>query len=234
MTDIPTYVVIPVIEHPAEPIWFEGAQSVTVIPNGAEGPELNLSAKWNSGMDWAAKQARMRGASAWNVAILNDDIETAPDFLGQLAAGLRRKYNTGIRCGRPENAQLPLPTPTIAYANCHGAEQDSVYSSDSYAGQTMAGWAFMLRGELGLRFDEQFRYWYGDSDLEKQVVSRGGVAVCVAKAHANHLRPMEATRRSKVLLQIAKDDEARFAVKYGLDPSSLWLAQHPEFGSEAT
>jgi GT2 family glycosyltransferase len=94
----------------------------------------------------------------------------------------------------------------------------------------MSGWAFMLRGESGLRFDEQFEWWYGDSDLERQVRLAGKQTVCVGGCYANHLYPMLSSKDPARLVQ-AKEDERRFAVKYGLDPTSLWLAQHPDFGA---
>lgn len=214
---IPTYVVVPVIEIPDQPITYEGAQSVTALPNGCEGPEFNLSAKWNLGLDMAEKFARTHGAEQWNVAILNDDIEAAPDLLDHLGAGLRRTFS----------GHGPVD---VAYVNCHGAVEDSVYQSAGLAGQTMAGWCFMLRGELDFRFDEQFVWWYGDADLEMQVRRDGGVAVCVASSHARHLRPMESTRDNPELLQLAREDEARFAEKWNIDPASLWLAQNPTWG----
>jgi hypothetical protein len=36
---------------------------------------------------------------------------------------------------------------------------------------------------------------------------------------------------SAAKVDVIRDDEKRFAAKWDLDPDSLWLAQHPDFGS---
>jgi GT2 family glycosyltransferase len=101
--------------------------------------------------------------------------------------------------------------------------------SDELAGQTMTGFCFVVRGEARLRCDERFVWWYGDSDLERQVRAQGKQTVCVGGARVSHFTPMQSTRGD--LLEQAKRDEAAFAEKWGLDPDSLWLALHPEFGA---
>lgn len=202
----PTYVVVPTRDGEAR-----AAENTIWIPN--DGP-LNLSAKWNHGLDWAEKVAREAGHDAWQVAILNDDLDLGPDCLELLANAIRRS-----------------PDVWIAYPNVHGLElkvgELVATASDAPAGQTMSGYCFMIRGEVGLRCDEQFRWWYGDSDLERQVREAGKQTVCVGGAHVNHLNPMKSTAENPELLALAKEDEGRFAAKWGLDPGSLWLAQHP-------
>jgi hypothetical protein len=89
----------------------------------------------------------------------------------------------------------------------------------------MSGWAFMLRGETGLRFDERFEWWYGDSDLERQVREAGKYTVCVGGCFARHLDPLRSTLDDPERLAQAELDEKHFAEKWGLDPATLWLAQ---------
>ena len=206
----PTYVVMPV-EHGDELEIF-GDRGIR-IPNDGD---LNLSAKWNLGLDWAEQMARRAGHPRWNVAIVNDDLEMAPDVLDRLAAGLREKDSHAI-----------------AYPDQTGQVPPGRYmatQSNQLAGQTMTGWCFMVKGETGLRFDEQFRWWYGDSDLERQVRKNHQLTVAVGGCGVNHLNPTESSKRPD-LLELAKADEKRFAAKWGCDPDSLWLAQHPEFGA---
>ena len=211
----PTFVVIPTKETVGVAHWDRLGAAVLAIPND-DGP-LNLSAKWNRGLDWAAKQAAELGVTEWNVVILNDDLETGPGFLEQLARGLRSRDDVWI-----------------AYPNVHGIDiPDGVVvptRSDTLAGQTMSGFAFMVRGESGLRFDERFAWWYGDSDFERQVRFAGKQTVCVGGCYVKHLHAMESTRDNPELLAQAKCDEVAFAEKWGLDPASLWLALNPEFG----
>ena len=87
----------------------------------------------------------------------------------------------------------------------------------------MTGWCFMLRGEAGLRFDEQFEWWYGDTDLAKRCEGR---VIAAPDAHAKHLDPMRSTLEDPVRLEQARADEKRFAEKWNLDPSTLWLARN--------
>jgi GT2 family glycosyltransferase len=172
-----------------------------------------LHEMWNNGIGQARYEAQRIGASRWNVAILNDDVEVGPGFLAQLEAGLRSNDDYWV-----------------AYPNHHGADiPDGAAvptTTDKLAGQTMSGWAFMIRGETGLRFDEQFEWWYGDSDLQKQVEAAGKHVVCVGGCYANHLDPMRSTLDDPVRLDQARADEKRFAAKWGLNPDDLWLAQN--------
>jgi GT2 family glycosyltransferase len=198
--------------------------SVLLMDNGSAPPFADavdcagwpLHRMWNHGLDLAEKTATEAGADRWNVAVLNNDLEVPPGFLAKLEAGLR--------C---------VDDAWVAYPNHHGIEIPDgaamVTSNPDYAGQTMSGWAFMIRGETGLRFDEQFQFWYGDSDLQKQVELAGKHVVCVGGCYCNHLDPMTSSADPVRLAQI-REDERRFAAKWGMDPESLWLARHPEFG----
>lgn len=85
------------------------------------------------------------------------------------------------------------------------------------------GWCMMLRGEAGLRFDEQFEWWYGDTDLFKRCEGR---IINVPHALARHLDPMRSTLEDPERLEQAKADEKRYADKWGIDPSTLWLARN--------
>jgi hypothetical protein len=86
----------------------------------------------------------------------------------------------------------------------------------------MTGWCFMLRGESNLRLDEQFEWWYGDTDLAHRCSGR---IVC-SDAEVRHLDPMRSTLSDPERLEQARRDEARYAAKHGIDPSTLWLARN--------
>lgn len=203
-----TYVVIPSIKRgDAESLVSMLDAECFVIEN--DGP-LNLSKKWNHGLDLAAGTAWLNHETEWNVAILNDDLKVGPDFLGLLGAGLRSRKDIGVTY---PNIEHPLKVGEVGRTQGDGGD-----------GRTLTGWAFMLRGEEGFRFDEQFEWWYGDSDLEKQVRASGRWAAAVGGCEAVHLNATQSTRGE--LLQVAKDDEARFAKKWQLDPESLFLAQN--------
>ena len=207
-----TYVVIPKKAGERDEMTANLVASLGGVPITVDDSDAALTEKWNDGMDKAAAAA---GGAPHNVAILNNDLEVPPGFLEKLAAGLRQHRDHWI-----------------AYPNHHGADiPDGVAvptRSESMAGQTLSGWAFMVRGESGLRFDPQFRWWYSDADIQKQVEAAGKHVVCVGGVNAKHLEPTLSTRGD--LLELARADERRFAKKWKLDPKSLFLAQTPEFG----
>lgn len=216
----PTFVVIPKVagerdEWTAALVERLSGDATAVWVDDSDAP---IHRKWNAGLDAAEGWARAQGHRRWNVAILNNDLEVGDGFLGRLAEGLRRSDDFWV-----------------SYPDVHGAglaDGDVVAtSSDKLAGQTLSGFAFMVRGEARLRFDEQFEWWYGDSDLERQVRAADKQVVTVGGCKVRHLEPMRSTASSPDRLAMARRDEARFAEKWGVDPSKLWLAQHPEFAA---
>jgi len=77
----------------------------------------------------------------------------------------------------------------------------------------MAGYAFVLDGDKGIRADEQFRWWYGDDDIARQARALGGVALADG-ADVEHRHPNSTT--VGVLADVAKDDRGRYKRKWGL------------------
>jgi len=195
-----------------DPYILVSNENMTIVPAAGQ----TISRMWNDGLDRAEKMARSQGVAGWNVAILNNDLDVDPGFLTRLARAIRADDSIWL-----------------AYPNHHGLDlaegQYQPTASDAMAGQTMSGWAFMVRGEVGVRVDEQFRFWFTDADLERQVRRAGKLTVCVGGCHARHLQPMESSKTPQRLAQ-AKADEFRFAAKWNVDPVTLWLSNHPEFG----
>ena len=75
---------------------------------------------------------------------------------------------------------------------------------------------FMVRGELGLRFDPEFRWWYSDDDFEMQARQLGPVGLVGGtgfRQSANHPLDVEQT-------QHAHEDRGKFMAKWGPE----WLA----------
>jgi GT2 family glycosyltransferase len=197
---------------------------VFVMDNGYDDPEvllglgaatqvvhchdLTLHKMWNCGLTMAAEAA---AGSPHNVLIVNDDVEVETAVCAKLEAALRAHDDHWA-----------------AYPNHHGAAVPPGgfvrTQSDKMAGQTIAGWCVMLRGEDGLRFDERFAWWYGDTDLERRIRHCGRFVVAVA-AGARHLDPLRSTLEDPARLAQAEADEALFAAKWDVDPGSLWLAQ---------
>lgn len=199
---------------------------IALFDNGSDPPYpqpalqadgMPLHEMWNTGLGLAEKAAREAGAKHWNVLVINNDVSVPPDFLQRLEWGLRQDESGDT---------------WIAYPNYHGAKiPDGVaaitkHPNQNSDGRLLCGWAFMLAGESGLRFDEQFSWWYGDSDIQRQTEAAGKHVVCVGGCYCDHLDPMKSTIDDPVRLAQAEEDEAKFAEKWGLDPANLWLAQN--------
>jgi hypothetical protein len=73
----------------------------------------------------------------------------------------------------------------------------------------IAGWAFILNGEAGIRADEQFVHWYGDDDLQRQ----GDPWCFVDGITTPNTRAMTTSRSPEARAQIALD-RAAFEAKY--------------------
>lgn len=162
-----------------------------------------LHRMWNDGLDRAEKAAAAMGAPEWNVAILNNDLEVPADFLAQLATGLRRRDDYMI--SYPNIHGLDIPPVGVAITTGMGNGQ---------TGRSLSGYAFMVKGEAGLRIDERFEWWYGDDDLERQVQARGGQVVCCPTT-VNHLEPNKSTEESPERQAMARRDMDRFFTKWG-------------------
>lgn len=122
-------------------------------------------------------------AAEWNVLLVNDDIVAPPNLVQSLSDAMRSS-KAALAC-----PQLPG------------------------RGEWIMGWCFMLRGEAGLRADEQFRWWHGDDDLHQQALQAGG-SVRVDGCVPLHLYP---GGHDEAMVQVTNADTVRFRFKWGED-----------------
>lgn len=183
-----------VIAHDCDyPHMFEHSR-LTVIPYAAEVP--NISTMWNLGLDHAALLA---SDQPYDVAVLNDDAIPASDWFTQVTAAMRTHG-----CVAGSGAARVT-------SNVHvwkSAEPVNLF-------HRMQGYAFILASEGGLRVDEQFRWWFGDDDVDWSARERAGTVV-VGWAVVKHLHPSGSTNGE--LARIAGEDRERFRTKWGRTP----------------
>ena len=79
----------------------------------------------------------------------------------------------------------------------------------------LTGWAFVLRGEAGLRLDERFRWWCGEDDVSMRARRAGGLVHVggypVPNTGAN-------SSTVGVLAEQAAKDMQTFVDKWGVRP----------------
>ena len=226
---IPTYVVVPVRDA-GDPVpitgLVQGVAGIITVPNSdvpAEKrgvTETNTVYKWNLGVEWARGEAAAEGFPKFNVLFLNDDVVLDVERVAsQLSQALRSD-----------------PSYELAYPNVYDIEGTGVMAthSDEMAGQTFAGWCFMLRGESMEPFDDRYVWHYGDSAYEKRIRRRGKQVVTVLDCRVDHLRPNEATISSPELIRQAVADEALFVDEWNVDPTTLYWAKNPQLVESAS
>jgi hypothetical protein len=123
---------------------------------------MNIHQVWNRGMNIA----QLAGAD-W-CCVLNDDITLDP--------------------GAPRIAAAACPEDVwIAGFDYEGHEDLKLRDAGgSYRLHGVGGFAFMIRPEVGLRYDSRFQWWGGDDDLIWECLARGGRAVVVEGANVSH------------------------------------------------
>jgi hypothetical protein len=166
----------------------------------------NLSRLYNIGMA-AATTFAVEGSvltspaedRAWNLALLNDDVLVPPGWVQMLSDALRETKAAAAYIDRAGRSRYAAPqftqTPAAGF------------------GDTMTCWACLVRGEWGIRWDEDLRWWYGDNLLDLQCrLEEGGVVVVPGDVPV-HKHPSKATVESTALSEQAWKDEQTFKEK---------------------
>lgn len=172
--------------------------NITVIRDAEQPP--NLSRLWNVGLNAVKITMDLIGEDLYDVAIFNDDAVLPDDWWDQVSRHMRFS-NAAVAC-RPLNSHV-LGGPTMKT------------EPDGDIMRRLCGWAFMMRGELGLRVDERFRWWYGDTDLDWQARKVGGTLL-VPGDQVGNTRANQST--VGVLAEQAGHDRQTFIEKWGWAP----------------
>ncbi len=161
----------------------------------------NLYRLWNVALDACDEHARAAGHGEWNIGVFNDDAAVPNGWFDLVASGLRGH-----------------PTAVVASTGAHGAVRRPTLLSSGKDGsvfQRMCPHAFVVRGEVGLRADESFRWWWGDTDWDWRARRAGGVLLLpgplVDNTRANSQTHGELMRQTGV-------DRETFVRKWGAAP----------------
>jgi hypothetical protein len=159
----------------------------------------NLSQMWNIAFNYIEGIEWILETKHWNVSVFNDDTLIPDHWIDYVSDGLREN-DVVIACTDPYGT---LTQPLIKR------------SRDGNISTRMCPWAFMVRGEAGLRADENMAWWWGDTDLDWQACENGGVLLLPGCTTQNTLA--NSTTFGALAEQAGRDAEY-FAQKWGGRP----------------
>jgi GT2 family glycosyltransferase len=188
-------------QPPIDPEPWHGKVAVVTAP--LDPP--NISTLWNIGLQLAANAAQAasdgHGYVEWDVAVLNSDVITPPGWVNALSTAMRST------------------TAVLAYPDQHGGQQQILHTEWGPIDlrQRITGYAYMLRGEMGLRLDESMAWWFSDDDLDWRARITGG-ALLVPGIPVEHRAPNISTNERPELVEQTGRDRETFARKWGRTP----------------
>jgi GT2 family glycosyltransferase len=182
---------------PIDPEPWHGSVGVVSLP--IDPP--NISTLWNVGLALADAQAHQHAADRWDIAVLNSDVTVPPGWIDGLS--------TAMRSGPA----------VLAYPDQHGGRRQILHTKAEPVDlrTRITGYAYLLRGEAGLRLDEDLAWWYGDDSLDWTARERGG-ALLVPGLAVEHRCPNVSTNERPELREQTGRDRETFHRKWGRTP----------------
>ena len=209
---IPVYAVIPSggrdCLHQAVASLLPQVHELLVIQTGDFAPppgvlaaswtgDFSISQWWNLGISLAALEYHRE--QQWDVLIANDDIIAPPGMVATLSTAMRA--TSAVLACPPHPGTAANGTPRLL-------------TEPGWADH-ITGWCFMLRGEAGLKADEQFEWWFGDNDIDWTARLEGG-SLRVPGCEPRHLHPDQLTQASPRLIAQTRLDHKLFEAKWGI------------------
>ena len=182
---------------PIDPEPWHGKVGVVRVP--VDPP--NISTLWNVGIALADAAAHRADAARWDIVVLNSDVV--------VPAGWAERLSTAMRS----------TTAVLAYPDQQGGTQQILHTKAEPIDlrQRITGYAYLLRGESGLRLDEDLAWWYGDDDLDWRAREAGG-ALLVPGIPVEHRCPNGSMHERPELAEQAGRDRETFQRKWGRTP----------------
>lgn len=160
--------------------------------------DINISKWWNQGRDLADWRARRLDAKIWDIAYLNDDAIVPENWFSAVSTKMREMNCAAASSGGP----FPMP---------------ALYTKpgpvDLFA--RMQGFAFIMKGELGIKADERFSWYCSDDHMDWKAREHGGVVV-IPGVPVDHRFP-NGQVTPQIQVQIAQD-MANFVEVWGMRP----------------
>jgi hypothetical protein len=155
----------------------------------------HLSRFWNVMFDRCATHATAGGHEVWDVASFNDDAVVPSGWYDACSTVLRGH-----------------DTAAVAHTGTVPVHRHELVDSYPYPREKrMCPWAFVTRGEVGLRADESMWWWYFDDDFNRQAIDAGGVIAVPGPLVVNAFAGESTTG---VLAEQAELDRKTFEAKW--------------------
>lgn len=182
---------------PIDPEAWHGKVGVVTVP--IDPP--NISTLWNVGIALADAQAHAVQADRWDIAVLNSDVTVPAGWVETLSTAMRST------------------SAVLAYPDQHGGTRQILHTKAEPIDlrQRITGFAFMMRGETGQRFDEDLAWWFGDDSADWWAREHGG-ALLVPGIPVEHRCPNGSMYERPELQQQAGRDRETFQAKWGRTP----------------
>lgn len=161
----------------------------------------SISQLWNIGISIATRNAELHNASEFDISVLNSDTKIPPMWMGRMSRVMR---NT---------------TAVLAYPDQFNGKLNKLHTEAKPISlyERITGYAYMLRGEVGLMLDESMRWWYSDDDLDWTARQKGG-SLLVTGCKVEHFDPNGSTNARRELQEQANRDRETFINKWGRAP----------------
>jgi GT2 family glycosyltransferase len=184
-------------DPPIDPEPWHGHVAVVRLP--LDPP--NISTLWNVGIALADAASHRMQADAWDIAVLNSDVTVPSGWIDGLSTAMRST------------------TAVLAYPDQFGGTRQILHTRAEPVDMRtrITGYAFMLRGETGLRLDESMAWWASDDDLDWTAREQGG-ALLVPGLQVEHRAPNISTNERPELREQAGRDMETFRRKWGQTP----------------
>lgn len=184
-------------DPPIDPDPWHGKVGVVSLP--IDPP--NISTLWNVGIALADAGAHAMQAAEWDIAVLNSDVVIPAGWVDTLSTAMRST------------------TAVLAYPDQHGGRQQILHTKAEPIDlrQRITGYAYLLRGEHGLRLDESMAWWFSDDDLDWRAREQGG-ALLMPGIPVEHRCPNGSMYERPELGEQAGRDRATFEKKWGRTP----------------
>ena len=180
----------------------DGVMPVVMLAAGPHQPDWSLYRLWNNGVTYAIEHG------ADYICVINDDVTILPGAVLTMASVLAAHPEVGVVY--PDYRRSTSLGPDVNW--------QPVPTEGTWGRRGMSGWCFMFRADLGVRFDEEYRLWYGDDAFEEAVRAKGLLVARIDGLPIDHT-PETSTRQLPEAGDLMAADRRRWELLHAAVPA---------------